>query len=218
VNLSGLERGNGMNVKKITIYTLSISAITLLTVLFIVIRGHKPRINIRTVPDNSKILINNRSYQQGTLYLSPGKYKATVKSPGFSSITLNINVDNSYKKVNHYLAALTPVSTEAQKWASKNQDQYNKIEELGGQASEEASAKLVGKNPIIQYLPFRSLLYNIDYRLIDQSTGDIALQIGGDTPNERWLAIEQIRNWGYDPASYNIDFTRAVNPFGGDSE
>ncbi len=69
------------------------------------------------------------------------------------------------------------------------------------------------KYPIAKNLPFRSLLYNIDYKRTGENKQDFVVLITADSPINRGYAINQIKNWGLRPSDYEIEFRYISNPF-----
>lgn len=69
-------------------------------------------------------------------------------------------------------------------------------------------------NPIAARLPYKSLLYTIDYRTdpADSTGRSIILEI--DAPQgRREQVLAQLERWGYNPTNLNIEFINYRNPF-----
>jgi hypothetical protein len=77
------------------------------------------------------------------------------------------------------------------------------------------TSSFADENPIINDLPYENLIYSIGYRIdpSDPSHNSIILTI--DAPEgTRNAAVQQIRDMGYDPTEYKIEFKDYKNPFG----
>lgn len=70
---------------------------------------------------------------------------------------------------------------------------------------------LIKKYPIIKYLPYKNILFDIKYS--ENSTFD-NFEIEIDTYEGYFeTAIKTIESWGLNPADYNIKFNNYKNPF-----
>ena len=74
------------------------------------------------------------------------------------------------------------------------------------------SAKILAK--ILEQLPYRSLIFNIDYGISEKNNDDIILYVEASSPIDRQYAIAQIKDWGFDPSLYSIVFSDFSNPLG----
>jgi hypothetical protein len=181
--------------------------------LFIAIsRSGKEPVEVHLVPDNAVLTANGEQIGQGTAYLKPGDYTIEAKRDGFREHKDTIHVDSPNKAVIDI--ALTPESEEAKQWASEHQDLYYAYE---GRTAERANRKgedFSKVNPIASKIPFENFLYTIGYRADpDDPTGDsIIIEIDA-MPGYRKAALDKIRELGYDPTDYKINFRNYESPF-----
>ena len=87
----------------------------------------------------------------------------------------------------------------------------------------DASTNPRNKYSLIQKLPFSTDRYKIECSFKDgqydaQKVATPTIQITGDNATQRLLAIRKIKNFGYDPGYYNIEFINFINPMTGDNK
>jgi hypothetical protein len=165
----------------------------------------------KKVPGNAVIRVDGQIYKGG-IHLSPGSYEITASKEGFESFTYRVNVYENGSSVyaNTLYFLLQPKSAEAIEWASDNQDKYLKLEEEVGELRAIEGDEQQKQYPILQKIPYRGSLYNVDYVLDD--TG-LTLQITTDDALGRQVALAMIKNWGYEPIDYRVEFLNYNNPF-----
>ncbi len=196
---------------------LPLSLFVLVIVLGVALFWGNPSngIEIKAVPSNATVRIGDKNYKVGRIGLEPGDHTVTVSRDGFESNTQEVAVRaGEFETV---LVALTPVSQDAQAWAARNADLYRQIEDIGGEEAREAGTEIREHNPLISVLPYRGVLFDIDYRLSAQDPNRVVIQVTADSAGTRVLAIERIRDFGYEPTDYEIEFVNlAVMPWSRD--
>ncbi len=70
----------------------------------------------------------------------------------------------------------------------------------------------INKYPLLQKLPYYSDKLKINYTFQDDTP---IIHIDGSNAAQRSLSISKIRNFGYDPGDYKIEFNNFINPFTG---
>ena len=175
-------------------------------------RTGKIPVSVVTAPRDAEITIDNEKIGNGTAYLVPDHtYTVKVHKEGFEDVTQKqyISSDEDSITVN-----LEPVSDEAKKWAEKHEDQYSAVESQAGAAADKEGGAMLDKSPIIDVLPDESLLYSIGYRAdpSDPSGNGIIISIEA-SEGARNAAIQRIRDLGYEPTDYKIEFSDYRNPF-----
>lgn len=175
-------------------------------------RSGKEAVTVYLVPSDATLTANGERISAGTAYLKPGNYTVKASKDGFReySTQVTINAPNQTE----IDIALGPVSEEAKKWVAEHQDLYLAYEgRVGGRANKRGEA-FSEKNPITSRLPVTNLLYSIGYRsdTSDPSGNSIIIEID-TTRGYRRAALEKIREIGYDPTDYKINFTNYENPF-----
>lgn len=167
-------------------------------------------VNINSVPGDISIIVNDKETKSSKLYLPPGTHTIEAKKEGFKTSSKTINIVYGNDPVHLYFLML-PVSESATEWYNSNRNEYLKLEKIAGENDQAEGVAFSTNNPIVKLLPYRSLLFNIDYSLTNDKKG-IILHIKADNSTDRSLAISQIRNWGYDPSDFEILFTNFANP------
>lgn len=164
-------------------------------------------VDVTTVPHDSKIVANGKNIHNGTVYLQPGKYTVEISKKGFKTIqsTKLISDDNNYIQ-----EALSPISEDAKNWAERNIYQYSKFESIVGATAQKTGEKFYKKYPLAKLLPQDKLVYKIGYS--ENADSSITINIYAVTPDQRAAAVQQIRDWGYDPVDYKIKFIDFINP------
>lgn len=174
-------------------------------------RVGKVGIAVRTLPDDSAVLLNNTQTNSGVTYVEPGTYTVIVKKDGFANFQQTIAVaQNNPVTIN---AALIPVSDKAKDWVKKHESEYAQFTTAKETIREDNEAKIRNNNPITQKLPYRNLLYSISYRADETDPNGTSIIIEIDTSRAyREAALFQIRKWNYDPTDFRIEFKGYTNP------
>ncbi len=172
-------------------------------------RSGKLPLTISTVPSDAKVLIDNRTLGKGTHWLVAGQYEAKVEKEGFAAQEATITITS--KKTQNVLAiSLVPQSDTAKKWASEHQDEYKKNEQYGAIEAREAGKYFTDQNPITTKLPFTDPYFTIGYRADKDES--ILLTVTTPSPRYRFYAVEKIRQLGYEPTDFVIEFKDFRNP------
>jgi hypothetical protein len=178
----------------------------------IVTNGGKIAVTVSVVPDDAKITINNASVNAGTTYLVPGQtYTVKATKDGFADYSATQYIDAT----NHVITIeMTAVTDAAKQWQQDNQSKYQSVEGLAGAQANATGEAFTAKNPITTALPLDNMIYTIGYisDLSDPSGNSIILTVSA-AEGYRNSAVEAIRNLGYDPTQFKIQFNDYTNPF-----
>lgn len=206
-----------MNVNKsVFVKIIVVAAIALLAggvylISLSIYRSDKSKVTIYTVPNSAEITFNDHKLSNGVHYLKPGYYKIKVSKEGFLPYEEPVDIKQPSQIIN---VALSPDSEEASSWLQENEEQYLGYEQIAGEQATQEGAIVIEKNPIINKLPFKNLLFTIGYRAdTSDSTGQSIIVEIDAVDGYRQSAINQIENWGFDPAELNINFRNYQNPF-----
>ncbi|HMI09103.1 MAG TPA: PEGA domain-containing protein [Candidatus Saccharimonadales bacterium] len=209
-----MENNTSKNLKIVLVF----AGIVLLSIVgyFIyttIINQGKVAVNIVAAPSSASITLNDEKISPGTVYLKAGQYKIKATKEGFADFSSTVSIIDKLEGQSIPIP-LTPVSDEANKWATDNQDAYTEVESKAGESAQKQGESFREKNPIVKQLPTDSLLYSIGYRSDpDDPTGEsIILEIDAGE-GYRQAAIYQIVQWGYNPADFKINFNNYKNPF-----
>jgi hypothetical protein len=200
------------NTKKIVITAILILGLAISYVFMLGLqRIGKTAVKIDSVPGNLVVMVNDEKRGGSTVYLSPGTYEITAKKEGFSDYSESLTISEGQPPKTLFIV-LSPDSESARKWAQENRSRYLAIEKRSGEEADKQGAKFVDDYPIVQQLPHRGSLYNIDYSY-DEETSEFKLQITSPDALGRQVAVETIKNWGYEPTDYVVEFLDYTNPF-----
>lgn len=170
-------------------------------------------VTINLVPSDATLTLNNQVSASGKVYLTPGTYELDAAKTGYSSYNRTIQVGEINKDA-EIAISLLPESSEAEKWAKENQSQYLKNEGIAGKQAQVDGRKFRELNPIVQKLPYKTLLYTIGYRADNSDPTGNSIIVEIDTSEgRRENVVSQIERWGYDPTKLNIQFKNYTNPF-----
>lgn len=164
---------------------------------------------VSLVPSDATVIIDGQRHGNGTLWLNDGTYQMTIEKEGFETQKKSVLVTNQ-KKQNVAAVSLQPKSDEAKKWAEKHQNDYTKNEQYGAIEARTNGEYFTDKNPITTKLPFKDPYFTIGYRT--EKDDSITITVVTPSPRYRFYAVEQIRQWGYDPTDFVIDFQDFHNP------
>jgi hypothetical protein len=175
-------------------------------------RAGKIAYTLTIVPEDSIVKMNDIPVSSGTYYLVPGQYTVIASHEGFANYKKIVNVGE--KEHNTLSVPLIPISKEALAWAKEHKDLYTSAVSVTKTNDDTDTNLLKTQNPITDRLPFQNLLYSINYHAdpTDPNKGRIVIDITADKVN-RPSALFQIRQWGYDPTDYKIEFSGYSNPF-----
>jgi hypothetical protein len=168
-------------------------------------------VTINTAPSDTHVTLNGTPAGSGTVYLTEGTYVVKGTKEGFADFTATMHIDKDHSTVTVPLAAS---SDSAKQWAKDNMTKYTDLEAQAGQAADQEGREFANRNPITLVLPYENLLYTIGYQAdpSDPSGNSIILEIDA-AEGYRNAAVEQIRNLGYDPTDFKINFSAYTNPF-----
>ncbi|HEX6416322.1 MAG TPA: PEGA domain-containing protein [Candidatus Saccharimonadales bacterium] len=197
---------------------LAITFIVLIVLVFVgyfaytsITRSGKVAVEINAVPSDAKITMNGTEVSNGTIYLKPGYYEIKGSKEGFTEFTNQANIETNGQVIS---IPLTAESDEAKTWAKENEQEYLDLESEAGVEAQQQGEIFSKKNPIVSLLPYDSFLYTIGYRAdnSDPTGNSIILEISA-AEGYRQQAIYQLRQWGYDPTDFKINFSDYKNPF-----
>lgn len=171
-------------------------------------RQGKLGVTVSIVPSSAQLTINNQPSGKGTLWLAPGVYEFTATLSGFEQRTKTVTVTDK-KEQNVVAMSLAPTSDEAKDWAQKHAADYSRNEQYGGIEAREQGAYLRQTYPIITKLPYVDPYYKIAYTTDDRK---LTLTIDTPSPRYRYFAVQKIRELGYNPTDYIIEFKQFQNP------
>lgn len=178
-------------------------------------RQGKIGVPVSLVPADASLYVDGQKVSSsGTAYLKPGKRQVKVASPGFTSIEKTYLVYD-YNTPAIYVG-LSGETKEAKKWQQNNLFRYRKLELLATENAHKYTELFQERNPIVKDLPIKDPYFTISYRNIDDKT--IKLTIWGPSARYRQFALDQLRQKGYEPTDYQIEFENFNNPLAAKSK
>lgn len=182
------------------------------TLLFWLIPSLKNRgkvvIDVAAVPKDAVITLNNEKVRAGKNYVVPGDYSLKATHDGFGNYNYSFHTD----VVRYLPVLLVPESDQAKEWAANNERSYAEVEGRAGELAQDQGLTFYQKNPITSQLPFRSLYFDIDYQIPKDNNENVVLEITASSALGRQFAVKQIRDWGFEPTDYSIEFKEFRNP------
>jgi hypothetical protein len=177
-----------------------------------VTRAGKEPVTVYLTPSDAILTANGERISGGITYLKPGEYIVEASKEGFSPYksTVTIGAPNT----TDIDVALKGESEAAKKWQDEHQELYMAKEGREGTRADEGGKIFTDLNPIATQLPIRTLLYTIGYSLdkTDPSGNSLIIEISAG-PGYRLAALQKLRDFGYDPTDFKINFKNYENPF-----
>jgi hypothetical protein len=209
-----MQPGMSKNIKlSLVVIVLIVVALLGYWIFNAVTRSGKIAVIVTSVPGDAVITANDTRILPGTVYLKPGNYTFKASKTGFESYSSEKVIEQGSNTPTVSIS-MAPISDDAKKWASENQQAYFDLEgEAGTQADRDGDA-FRAKNPIVELLPTSTLIYTIGYRNdnSDPSGNSIILTVDA-APGFRNGAVQAIKDMGYDPSKFKIEFKDYTNPF-----
>ena len=204
------------NIEKNKLIILAIIGILFITVvlylssIFVNNLGKTPLV-LSAFPNDMNITINGKAVKTGTIHLAPGTYPLEAKKDGYDSFYKTLTVKETKQTV---AIILTPNSEESFEYGRKNEAAYRKVLAQSEVAAAEAGKLFNERNPITKNLPYKTFFYSVGYRMdrTDPSGNSIIIEIDA-AEGYRQAAIYRIRQLGYDPTDFTINFRDYENPF-----
>lgn len=167
------------------------------------------QVTLLVLPGDALVKINDEEYKAKTsVRLEAGVYTATVSKEGFEADTQELLVEKG--KDATLISLLTPVSSDTKRWVTNNQSRYLEAEGKAGELANQQGLEIIERYPVTKWLPLQKATYVIGYKQI--SNGGIAITITA-SEGYREAAIQEIRDRGYNPGDYVIEFNDYRNPF-----
>lgn len=171
----------------------------------------KTRVDIVTLPPDTTVTVNNRPINSGENYLKPGKYTFKAKRQYFDPLTSQYTIGAKPMTIN-----LLPVATsdEALNFLRRHPQLQAKREVAIEEDTQKIGMERLRKYPFIKQLP---IIYDHGESSIGSGEssakpGETAIIINDISTNGRAADLEIMRQLGYDPADYIIEFHDFTSP------
>lgn len=198
---------------------LGVFVLVLLLIGFTVLNSSKhkgtTKIDIHVIPEDSQIKVDGVVSDKVT-YLNAGNHKFEAHKEGWADAIQTIEIKAEEKQRNVYLVP-APNSKEVSDWLNKNPKVQQQRETFGSINFEVNGTQVSKKYPLVVKLPYIDRYFRIDYgvgvKSKDQATST-AIYIRASSAENRQMALNWIRQQGFDPTDYEIVFKNFNNPFG----
>lgn len=169
-------------------------------------------VSVYVAPHDASIAVGDQHFSgSSSIRVKPGSYTVTISKDGFQTNTQKIIVRDN--KPNSIVSTLTPVSAAAQQWYKDNQDEVLTVEGKAGELAAQQGQDFIDNYPITKWLPLDNATFTIGYKQVsDDPSKGIIITISA-LEGYREAALQQIRDKGFDPSDYTIEFTSYRNPF-----
>lgn len=204
---------NPRNTKKLLIIAVIIVCSIIGYSIYISLeRAGKEPVSVYAIPSDATITANGQEISPGTSYLKAGTYEIEAKRGGFSSYKETITITSNNKT--DIDIALYGVSEAAKEWEKKNEKLYLEREGRGGKRAAAYGEAFTNANPITKELPYKNVIFSIGYHLdpSDPTNQSIIIDIDAG-PGYASGALQKIRDLGYDPSDFRINFKNITSPF-----
>ncbi len=176
-------------------------------------RSGKTAVIIDVAPSDSTVTVDGKEVGAGKIYFSPGNYSFNASRPYFEDDKVSVSVK---AKGGEVFVDLLPEakSDEAKLFLEENPDVQAAREVVGGHRANSKGLQIEKQTPLITKLPFTSIdgPFTIDYGPSPTRKNGTFLIVSDSSPEGRVAALKWIRQQGYDPTDFEIQFDDFVNP------
>ena len=167
---------------------------------------YSAQIILQVAPSGSKVTVNGTKTNPGTIGVKPGTNTIEVSKDGFYSTSKTVSLVKGQKLP--MTIALVSSDPSTKDWYANNPADQSVLEQATGQQYNQQSQQAVQEVPLIQSLPYvsPSLAYRIDYGEPLAGTTGQGIYITAPNTAGQQLALQWIRDQGYDPATLHIQY------------
>lgn len=198
----------------VAVVVLAVVGLVIYTIFTMISNKNKVAINFRTAPSQVTIKMNGTVVGKNA-HVAPGTYTVTAEREGFATFSQQVTVSKD-SVTDDYPIALTPQTDAAREIANREARIYSELEDLGGKKAQQEGVKFNQENPIARYVPYKTGYYAIDYGR--DEANNFVVQITASSPLGRKVAIEKIREWGFEPTNLRIQFLGFSNQLAADAK
>lgn len=169
------------------------------------------KVSINVIPKDAKVSVDGKFFSQKTAYLGEGKHTFSASADGWETDTQKISISKDLHDV--YLLP-APKSDVAIKWLQDNPAVQQQREAYGGINFARLNDQALKDNPVLSILPRDDPTgpYDIDYGPSPTKSGDFVITISYSTAGSRQKALTWLKQQGYDPTDFDIQYADYVNP------
>lgn len=173
----------------------------------------KYAVEVKVSPSDAKVSIDGKKANAGIVRLKEGTHSFSAELNGFTSDTKTVLIDREEIVVT---LLPKPTSASALETVNNNAALQAEREALGALDAQLEGERINEKYPLLTRLPlgYNQQEFAIDYGKSATIKDGIAIKITANTSKSRQYALDQIKEWGYDPSDYEIIFLDYLNPLG----
>lgn len=174
------------------------------------------KVDIHVIPEDSLIKVDG-IVSNKVIYLKAGNHKLEATKAGWADAIQTIEIKANEKQQDVYLVP-APNSKDTSDWLDKNPSVQQQRETFGSINFEANSNQVSEKYPLVGKLPYIDRYFRIDYGVGIKSkdqTSSTAIYIRASSPDNRRMALNWIRQQGFDPTDYETIFSNVTSPLGG---
>jgi len=169
-------------------------------------------IDIEVTPSRSSITLDGKRVSEGKSRVPDGKHTIKVMHKGFETQEQTVEISGSEEL--YVGIPLSPNSSETYNWYKEHDKDKQKADAMASKTYDQNSSNMTQSNPIVAHLPlpYGQERYAIDYAPSQINNNGIIIQITAEDSRGRQYALQQIKDWGYDPTDLEIEFLDFNNP------
>jgi len=173
---------------------------------------HSATITTEIIPSNTTVKLNGKGIRNGKHKVTPGTYKLLATREGFKTEEREVTVRADEER--YVGIALQSNSEDTSDWYTKNKSDRIKAEGIASNNFDQNNSEQAQLNPLFQQLPvsWNHGMTSIGIGPSSRRENQTAVIIQEDSTVGRSSLIKWIRDQGYNPGDYEIEFTDYINP------
>ncbi|MCL1929535.1 PEGA domain-containing protein [Candidatus Saccharibacteria bacterium] len=170
------------------------------------------QLEVLVTPSDASIMVGDVHYKNGTHNIKPGEYKVQITREGFDHYEGILAVESGEVTK---LYVLLEQSDGGIDYYETHPDEAMIANTIGGYEASQRQTEALEKHPIFSILPYYCTKYEdnyavyYEYKLYYKMTGDdrdIIIMIDDAAGNGREDALQYIRDNGFNPDDYQIEY------------
>lgn len=172
-------------------------------------RFGKIELELVVAPKTAEIKIDGKPVRHGKNYVTPGEHTVDISQNHFQTtkVTENFTSNDTLR------FGLSPTDSTGRQIALNREADYLELEQAAGEESRKAGEAFNANNPIVRRLPHKTSYYSIDYRISPNDQNRVVVEITTKSALGRQVALQKIRDWGFQLSDYEYTFSGFSNPF-----
>ena len=197
--------------KKYPLVFIVLGGLLIITIVLVVVAlslKDTVEVEIKVAPASATVLVDGKSYQNGTFRISSGTHNIHIEKEGFTSKDYTFDTGTNNKLYDYLLQ-----SDGSYTWYLSHEEDALILTSIGDYEQNLKSINYNSKYPIIESLPiiyahydenYDYTEYRIDGGSFSGCNTDFCLKVTDTTGNNLESAKEKIREAGFNPDNYQI--------------